>query len=342
MADNISDANNTTYGSYVIAQNSGIKQDVESAIQDLITAAGEQLSASFDLDDYLTDFSMPDWNLLSPPSIPEADDVPAGYDTVQVPSFTFNPEDYINADLLQRYSYDSDFFDNFLESRLKTYIDSQGYFLAVTVQDALFTEMYNRDLQTLNDALDAVDRVQARRGFPLPSSMHLAARNDVIKKYQDTRNDRNKEVTALIADKSLQEKMHAMDTSIKMEDIRSRFQLEYGKLYWQAADYLIRKFESDVRAEIARVEANYRIIELNTRIDTRNSELTFSKTELENDKEKARLAGEVEELREQISLWKETYQARIQATREIVQYYQSWALGINGSYNAIDYNDKTS
>lgn len=331
---------NATYREDMLASQVINEVNVEAAIQDLITAAGEQLSAAFDLDDYVSDFSVPDWLLRTPPTIPTPS-TPSGYTDLDIPVFKFNPEDYLNADLLQRYNYESDFFDNFLDSRLRTYIDSQGYFLATEVQDALFAATRERDLQTLNDSLDAVDRVQARRGFPLPSSIHLAARNDVIKKYQDTYADRNKEITALIADKSLQEKMHAMDTSIKMEDIRSRFQLEYGKLYWQAADYLIRQFETEVRAAVAEADNKYKFTELNTNVDAKNTEADIAHVGQFNSKESTRLGAEMEELKEQVNLWKETYMARIEASKEMVKYYQSYTMGLLGSYNAIDYADKT-
>lgn len=335
-------ADNTDYQSYIKSDAKSVDQQVKDAIAELITAAGEQLSAAFDLDDYISDFSVPDWFISKAPNVPVPDgSLPSSFDGVDVPAFVFNPEDYLNSDLLTRYSYDSDFFDNFLESRLKDYIDSQGYFLVQSVQDALFEQTRQRDLQTLNDGLDAVDRFQARRGFPLPSSMHLAARNDVIKKYQDTYADRNKEITALIADKSLQEKMHAMDTSIKMEDIRSRFQLEYGKMYWQAADYLIRKYQADVQAEVSRVDANIKMMQLELEAEIKNSDVTRDQITTENDKQKLRLNAEISELQQQIDLWKQTYQARINAAAEAVKYYQSYTMGLLGSYNAIDYADKT-
>lgn len=333
---------NATYVSDLQKSYTDLDQKVQENIQNLITAAGEQMADAFDLDDIVTGFNVPDWSFFGAPTIPEPkrSDLPVDWKGIDIPQFVFNPEDYISADMLTRHTYVSEFFDDFLDSRLRSYIDSQSYFLAVEVQDALFEMSRQRDLQTLNDSLDAHDRMQARRGFPIPNSMITASRNELIKKHQDTEADRNREITALIAEKSLQEKQHAMDTAIKMEDIRSRFQLEYAKVYWQAADYLIKKFAMDVQAETSKVEAEIKMLTLIQSGRQRNSELALDEDQLDNQKNMARLQAEISEMNKQIEMWTETYKSRIQAAGEAVDYYKGAVLGLLGSYNAIDYVDK--
>jgi hypothetical protein len=333
---------NAAYVSAVQADYEKLDSAVKDSIQELITAAGETMSATFDLSDIVTSFSVPDWSIQEPPSVPTPSrgDLPIDWQGLNIPAFVFNPEDYISADMLTKHTYSSDFFNNFLDERLRSYIDSQSYFLAMEVQDALFEASRQRDLQTLNDALDAADRLQARRGFPIPTSMLTAARNEVIRQYQNTAADRNKEITALIADKSLQEKQHAMDIAIRMEDIRSRFQLEYAKIYWQAADYLVKKYQMDVSAEIARISAEMQMIGLVNDTNKRNVEFELEEETLKNQKNMARLQAEMQEMTKQVEMWVETYKSRIQAAGETVDYYKGAVLGKLGSYTAIDYVDK--
>ena len=204
-------------------------------------------------------------------------DLPGDRPTMNEIDFVFNPDDYITNDFMQKYAYQSEFFDNFLEPQLKTFIQAESYFINQEVQDALFQQTRERDLQTLNDALDAVDRQQAQRGFPIPISMSRADRNDVTKKYQDTQADRNKEITALIAERAHDGVKHSVDASIKMEGIRAQFQLGFGTLYFRVTDYLIRKYEADIKAEIARVEGEIDQIRIKAGLDTASAsnDLTY-------------------------------------------------------------------
>lgn len=314
--------------------------EAQSAISDLQAAASALYTA------FLTQTGFdnnPNWNVDRGREVALSGmgGLPADAPTFDKPIFVFNPEDYLNSDLLQRYSYQSDFFDNFLDTRLRTYIDSAGYFLEQTVQDALFEQTRQRDLQTLNDALDAVDRKMARTGFPVPTSMHLAARNDIIKKYQDTYADRNKEITALIAAKSLEEKLAAIEAGVKMEDIRSRFQLEFGRLYWQAADYIIKKYESDVRAEMAEYEGQLKMILAKLEADRQMAGFDVQYEQMDQNKELARLEAHVAEMKVNFDSWKQEADMRLKAAEFAAEFYGKASLAWLGGVNLVDFVDKT-
>jgi hypothetical protein len=171
--------------------------------------------------------------------------------------------------------------------------------------------------------------------------MNLAARNDIIKKYQDTYADKNKEATALIAEKSLQEKMHAMDTGIKMEDIRSRFELEFGKLYWMAADYIIKQYEAEVRANIAKFQGELDLVKTETDTDIKNAGFDYEYEKLRHDQQVQRLNASIEEMRGNIDTWKTRAQMRIDAATASVEYYKSAVGSANGILNDIGYSDST-
>jgi hypothetical protein len=309
-----------------------------SELADLKAAASSQFSPMVTTDGFANN---PTWSIAAAREVvfPGMNDLPSDRPTITLPPFVFNPEEFITADMLTQYSYVSAFFDDFLEGRLKNYIDSQSYFLATEVQDALFNASRARDIQTQNDALDMVDRVQARRGFPIPSSMMLAARNDVIKKYQDTVTDRNKEITALIADKSLQEKMHAMDTSIKMEDIRSRFALEYGKMYWQAAEYIVRKYEVDVNTEISTFKAELDMLMKKAEVDLDAAGKDIDFERLKHEREMKRLDASLTEVDANVRTWVASLESRSRALREGTEYFKQAASGWLSQTNAVNYEE---
>lgn len=334
-------ADNAATFSWMEAQFSDLKSEAERAISELETKALSYYNpavtqAGFD--------NNPSWDITRGREVTLASmgDLPASRPEFLPPAFVFNPEDYINADQLQKFSYTSDFFDNFLDERLREYIDSPGYFLDQAVQDALFQQTHERDMQALNDALDAVDRSQARRGFPAPSSMYLAARNEIIKKYQDTMADRNKEITALIADKSLQEKLAAIESGVRMEDIRSRFQLEYSRMYWQAADYLIKKYEVDVRSALATFEADLKMVMAKTEVDGKMADYDLEYEKMDSQKELARLQASLDEMKGNIETWTLHFKAGMEAAQASVNFYSSAAVGATSAVNAIDYVDKTA
>jgi hypothetical protein len=321
--------NQTIYDG-VKATSAILQAKVDSAVQDLVNEAN-RLSDPWDFveQDRKTE-SVTDHNPLSAPVIPE----------FTKPVFVFNPEDYVTGNL-DSYRYDSEFF-KFLDPKLREYIEEETTGISADIQQALFDLMYERDLQTLNDALDAVDRKQAQRGFPIPTSMMLAARNDVIKKYQDTRNDRNREVTALIAERAQANVHHAIDSGLKMEDINSRFQLEYFKTYFVMADSLIRKYAVEMEAAIKEFEANATTAVKKYETDKANWELDMKED-----------AIRIERLGQYINQEKSIADAlirqsadaavrKLEASRESVNYYKSAVSSALGQINAVNVASTTT
>lgn len=321
-----------------ITQAGLLESTLNSAIADLKAAASgyfipDLTQAGFD--------SNPTWEVDRGREVTLSglNDLPADRPTLTIPTFSYNPEDLFPPDLVQRYGYDSDFFDNFLDDKLRDFINSPTEFVSTEVQDAIFEQTRERDLRTLQDALDAADRQQAQRGFPIPTSMTTAARQEVTHNYTNTANDRNKETTALIADRAQRDKEHSIDAGIRMEDIRSRFQLESARLYWQASDYLIRKFEADVRAEIVRFNGELDLLKADTAVKQGMADKDLSYETLDQEKERARLQVSFEELRGTISTWQAQFAGRMSAAGQAVSHYSAEVNGWLSQTNAINYED---
>ncbi len=268
-------------------------------------------------------------------------DLPSDRPKVNVPAFVFNPQDYLTTDLLQQYTYTSDFF-TYLDPNLRTFIETETAFIDQTVQDALFQQTYNRDLQTLNDALDAANRTQARRGFPIPNSMLLAAQADIIKKYQDVKADRNKEVTALIAERAHDGRKHSIESGIRMEDIRSRFQLEYGRLYFQVAEYLVRKYQADVQAEVARVSAELDQLKVKSTIDLGmvSSDNTWTGLQMEN--LRTQMTRIIEDAKAELDVQKTEAQMQMSALTKMIEFYTATHSAYVGQVTGISLDSGTA
>lgn len=313
-----------------------LQSSAESSVQDLQTSARNRFypaasQAGFD--------NNPTWEVdrQNPITFSSLSDLPDDMPTLDIPPFVFNPEDFLDG--LEKYSYQSEFFDNFLEDKLIQFIEAQSYFINEEVQDAMFQATHDRDIQTLNDQLDAVDRVQARKGFPMPTSMAMAARNELIARHGDTRNDRNGEITSIIAERAHDGVKHSITAGIQMEDIRSKFELEFNKLYWQASDYLIRKYEADIRAETAKFQGELDMLKADTATKNAMYDGERAYEGMEQERELRRLEVSVREMQANVETWSVHMRALIDANKEAVAYYKSAVSSATGIMNDVRSND---
>lgn len=315
-----------------------LESDVEASIRNLEAAASARAyysltQAGFD--------NNPEWNITRGREVALAGlgDLPTDRPELTIPPFIFNPEDYINSDLLKKYSYDSEFYDDIMEPKLVELINAQSYFIQKDVQDALFNLMRERDLQVLNDQTDAVDRKQAQRGFPMPDSMLMSARNEVIKQHGDKRFDRNSEVTTIIADRAHAGMLAALGEGNKMESVRSQFQLEYGKLYWQAAGYIINQWEAEMKAELARFQGDLDLIKTSTATDEAMAGHDQAYEQMEQAKQIERLRGSIAELSINLQSWEQSSRMQVSAATESLNYYKGKVEQTLGILNDVAYKD---
>jgi len=316
--------------------NTQIWQDTKQAVTDLEAQVKEAIGNLVSLADSLAD----PWDFIRVPEEREyvynPNDIEApNLPEFNRPTFVFNPKDYVDDGGLVTYKYESEFFQ-FLDPQLRDSILNETVGISTTIQQAIFDAMRDRDIQTLNDALDATDRVQARRGFPIPDQMMLAARSDVIKKYQDTANDRNREVTKLIAERAQANVHHAIDAGIKMEDINSRFQMEYFRMFFTMADVLIRKYEAEMRAALAEFEANSKEAIYQFEADKVNRGLDMETSKVRIDRLRAYIDQNYQRARIAVDQAKTGADTQLGASRDVVNYYQSKVSGYLSQINAVN------
>lgn len=331
----------TTNSQYVRDSVNALEASAESAIRDLLTAAMSRYYPAITQTGFDNN---PTWTLPDGREVDLAGlgDLPVDRPTLDIPPFVFNPEDYLNDEMLEKYSYKSEFYDDFLEDKLIDFINAESYFITKEVQDALFNETHERDLQILSDMTDQVDRqMTGKRGFPLPISMKNAAINELIKKYGDTRDSRNSEITALIAERAHDGVKHSISEGNKMESVRSQFQLAFGKLYWDAARYIIDKWEAEIRANIAEFNGEIDLIKAKTGTDKAMADYDLDYTKMDQEQQLARLKGHIDEMNGNIDTWKQSTAMQIRAAEDAVNYYKSQTIASLGVLNDIGSEDYT-
>lgn len=178
--------------------------------------------------------------------------------------FTVNDLGDFDPGALKENIWSSDTYD-----AIQRFIDSSfedgGPWVKKEVQDALFDDQNERDLQLLNDSMLAVRSTYGKTGFPLPTGMMRGQENELVKKYQFDRANRNREILALMMEKSSQWFKEAAQVGVSIEESRMNFTLGWGRLFSDITtaiiarhkakqDTFVAQFEGDLKVLLSRIE----------------------------------------------------------------------------------------
>lgn len=234
----------------------------------------------------------------------------------------------------QQATYLSSFFD-FLEPKLTDFIENGGPGISEAVQTALFDNMRERDLQLLSDALDQVRGNYGKRGFPLPTSMLRAQENEIVKKYQDDRSNRNREITVLLAERAQDTMKAAVSAGIRMEEVQSQFSLGFARLFTEVSNQLIAQYRLMQDAALAEFEGQIKTIvtkaqvgEVNARLDMAYNEQVLKQWEIESEQA-------IEKTKARIAQAEQATQVKLEAARGLSEFYKGMVLGFAGQANGI-------
>lgn len=209
--------------------------------------------------------SIPD---LEIPSLPD-------FDSIQMPGFDdiYSLDKMLPSDYNSLYRYSSSFLD-FLKGVCQDHIENGGLGIGADVQQAIFDKQSERDEQVLNDSLLKVELLEARKGFPIPTDMLKAARNELILARDWIRYDRSREITALIAERTQSNIQNAMKCGIDIESMIAQNLVNYAQAYVAIINALMTKYKSQIDVYMAKFDAEIKTItaqnsvrELNARTD---------------------------------------------------------------------------
>lgn len=145
-----------------------------------------------------------------------------------------------------------------LATKVLDFIDNGGPGISTEVQTAIADNMRERDLQLVADSILSVAVSDALSGFPFPTSMTMAAKNEIIKKYQDDRSNRNREIVMLMTDRAHQTAMKGIDAGISLTQIKSNLQAEIWRLYYSMQGLILEEFRTKVAAAVSVYETEIR------------------------------------------------------------------------------------
>lgn len=181
--------------------------------------------------------------------------------------------------------FDAPYLDE-MQSVLMGWVESGGVGISDNVQTALWDDMRERDLQTLSDALDLAADTDAKRGFAYPTKRRRTS--EIITNYQMTRDNRNREITAKLAELAQQNVQNAIAQNISIEQIHSGFSLGLSGVWNNIKNRIIEKFRVEQEARIAEfngllstIQAGYEVAKVNADIDNRYQDLLAKIYEVE-------------------------------------------------------------
>jgi len=230
--------------------------------------------------------------------------------------------------------YMSPFFQ-FLEPMLVDFVENGGLAAGQDVQDAMFEQLRDRDLRALNDSLYQADKIGGRTGFPLPTSMLLASRNELIGKYQDLQADRSKEILVVIADRTQETVKMGVESGITMEKIQSDFSLGFAKLYIDMSLATITAYKTETDAFIAEFEGNLKALIAGVDVNLKNAELETTYQEMLMKQWEIELTANIEKVKAKMQDSMEGNKLRLSATQGAMSFYSNAVLGASSQVNAI-------
>jgi len=289
-----------------------------------------------ELEDFATSrFTSYGFASLHPPQLVRVAPAPG---VEELPPLKTSSLDYdlsgFDPNLYKQEVYLSPFFD-FLEPKLVDFIENGGMAVGQDVQDAMFDQMRERDSRALNDGLDRADKIAGRTGFPVPTSMLTAARNELIGKYQDLQADRSKEILVIVADRTQETIKMAVESGITMEKIQSDFSLGFANLYMNMSLAVITAYKTETEAFIAEFEGNLKALMASVDITIKNADLELKYQESQMKQWEIELSSNIERVRSQMQDSMEGNKLRLQATQGAMSFYSNAVLGSSNQVNAI-------
>lgn len=167
---------------------------------------------------------------------------------------------------------------NQMQSTLMDWIDTGGIGISDSVQDALWNNMRERDLQTLSDALAAARSIDAKRGFKYAT--HRRRTSEILVNFQQTRDNRNREITAMIADLAQKNVQQAMSSNISIEKLHADFSLGLSQIFFNLKNHLLERFRLEQESRVAEFEAKMKVILAGYGLAETNAKLDISYQEL--------------------------------------------------------------
>lgn len=240
-----------------------------------------------------------------------------------------------NPDRFKTHVWESTFFDD-LENTITQFIENGGTGISTTVQNAIFGQGYDRRRRMLRDDLRDIFAGAGARGWLLPRDMEVAARNDLIDKFDMDYNDVNLKTVQIVAERAQQNVQWAMEHGIKIEDIHQSFAINYAKLYFDITNNILKAFEVEVYQRVAEYDGKLKGRAQEIEVARISAGLDESAIEREMKKWEIDLRENSERGKSYIAQTLDRTKIRLQAIVSLTDYFRTAVAGVTGMVNAIE------
>lgn len=240
--------------------------------------------------------------------------------------------------------------------------------LSSAVQTAIFDATRARDLQAMNDKLDALSSIYARQGFPVPPQMLSYKQTEVANDYTNQQTTTNYKITELMTERAWQNQKFAEEMLFKVEALLAETNISLGNLFVNVANIYLNKYkamleaslgifrekiqglatiyrtEADVKSQI--VNTQFNMEKLKVDVNGAYDRLVLEKNRQANDahlkKAEINSAEAIAEANKQYQLWSlyvedknRVVQHRVNALSKMVEYWAAKTTAIQNSQTAV-------
>ena len=240
--------------------------------------------------------------------------------------------------------------------------------LSSEVQTAIFDATRARDLQAMNDKLDALSSIYARQGFPVPAQMLSYKQTEVANDYTNQQTTTNYKITELMTERAWQNQKFAEEMLFKVEALLAETNISLGNLFVNVANIYLTKYkamleaslgifrekiqglatiyrtEADVKSQI--VNTQFNMEKLKVDVNGEYDRLVLEKNRQANDahlkKAEINSAEAIAEANKQYQLWSlyvedknRVVQHRVNALSKMVEYWAAKTTAIQNSQTAV-------
>lgn len=163
-----------------------------------------------------------------------------------------------------------------LQAKLMEYVQTGGVGIEQDVQDAIFNQGRERDLQAVRDAMDLAGARTGARGCRYPTSMTKALQREILTTYQNAKTDLNREIVKLMAELAQKNVQFAIQSGISIEQLHSEFAVRFSALHLDKVKTILEKFKVEQDSYVAEFDGKLRGILANLEVEKVNGNLELS------------------------------------------------------------------
>jgi hypothetical protein len=211
------------------AQVLALQSTIESSLSNLTAIANGQNLTWFDFSATPT-----------PPTIPPTPVALGAIPTLTTPAMTTAPD----------FGYTPVGFDA-LQSAVMDIIDSGGANVSPTIQDAVYNQGIERDLQTQRMALDLAGARTGSKGFRIPNGMTTGLQNQVIQEFAWRKSDQSRTLTQTIGELVTRNLQMAIASGTSIQEALANIAIKTYEVLLDGQRLVLERFKT--QADVALV-----------------------------------------------------------------------------------------